>query len=420
MPSQRRYTHARPGGVFQVNLSRESGPRTGPGRFPLHDVKGQARWASIFGLALVWGCGTTADPPTGPSGSWEVLAAGDRHTCGALHGGTQVWCWGQNTNGQLGNGTTLDQPRPVTFFVPGAVRALALGGSHSCALTVDGSVFCWGRNAEGQLGDGSTTDRSVPGSVSGLGPVAAISAGYQHTCVVERDGRALCWGANNIGQLGMGDAVGPDLCGADPPIPCATGPTPVLNLTQGELIAAGGEPGDSHTCAVETTGRLFCWGSNRERQLGDATLVSRNRPVEVTSVVDVRGVSLGGAHTCVLLGDETVWCWGRRYGDAYPITLMEGVQEVRAGREFDCVRLKDDVLHCWGRNDDGQLGDGSQTDRVIPTTVEDLAAASLALGEAHGCAIDQIGKAWCWGRNAEGQLGATSLLFSALPVPVGN
>lgn len=388
------------------------------------DDRGPPRWwalplSAVLAACLTPACGPS-DGSTSPTGAWVQLAAGDRHTCGTLDEGRQVWCWGANEDGQVGDGSNTDQTRPVRIFVPGVVVELSLGGAHSCARVQDGSVLCWGRNDEGQLGDGTTTSRSAAYPVAGLFSATAVSAGYRHTCAVEQGGRVLCWGANDTGQLGVGDAVGPDLCGNETPTPCSTAPAPVLDLSNGTMVAAGGDPEGSHSCAVDTYNRLWCWGANEERQLGDGTTISRNRPVQVTEVVDVRELSAGGRNTCAALGDQSAWCWGLDYDSPHPIWGLEGVVSVKAGRRFACARLEVGSLHCWGANEDGQLADGTQIDRVIPVTVGELVLTSMTLGQGHACAIDDGGLGWCWGRNAEGQLGATSLMLSTQPVQVGE
>jgi alpha-tubulin suppressor-like RCC1 family protein len=134
-----------------------------------------------------------------------IVAAGVFHACAVKTNG-EVWCWGENLAGELGDGTGQNTPIPVKVInLKGGIQTVALGGSHTCALTNAGGVKCWGANASGQLGDGTTTDRNSPVDVMGLSSgVIAIAAGGSHTCAVLNGGAVKCWGLNESGQLGNG------------------------------------------------------------------------------------------------------------------------------------------------------------------------------------------------------------------------
>jgi alpha-tubulin suppressor-like RCC1 family protein len=214
-----------------------------------------------------------------------------------IHDGT-VACWGRNSRGQIGDGTLISRPNPVP--VPGLedVVALATGAIHACALLGNGQVRCWGDNEHGQVGDGTTTNRSVPTPVVGLPSAVAIAAGITHTCAVLTDGTARCWGENNQGQLGIG-VVG------DMPVPV----TP-LSLSGVALITSGRD----HACAALVDGQVRCWGGNGVHQASHLT-GNQLSPVTVVlaSLAPLRSVTAlagGGHHTCALQSSGAVYCWG--------------------------------------------------------------------------------------------------------------
>ena len=231
-----------------------------------------------------------------------AVAAGESHTC-ALTAGGGVKCWGNNEDGQLGDGTTTHRPTPVDVSGLGSgVSAVAAGEFHTCAVMAGGGVKCWGGNWDGQLGDGTTTSRSLPVDVSGLGSgVSAVAAGYGHTCALTAARRRVkCWGRNSEGQLGDGTTTR------------HLTPMDVSGLGSGVIGVAAG---DRHTCALTAGGGVKCWGRNLEGQLGDGTTIRRPTPVDVTGLGSgVSVVAAGGFHTCALTagggGAFGVKCWG--------------------------------------------------------------------------------------------------------------
>lgn len=297
------------------------------------------------------------------------VSAGMNHTCGLSEAGG-VMCWGKNAAGSLGDNSTTARAMPVQVVgLPSGAKAIATGFAHSCALTNAGTVQCWGSNWGGQLGDNTTTNRTVPVDVSGLSSVViAITAGYYHTCALTDASAVQCWGYNSVGQLGDNSTSN------------RLAPVAVSGLPSGVVAI---EAGDDHTCALTDTGALYCWGSNSSGQLGDGSTANRLTPVLVSGMSSgVRDVGAGSSHTCALTSAGAVKCWGWNYhgqlGDGSTTNrstptavsgLSSGVIAMSAGGDHSCALSSSGTLQCWGSNVYGRLGDNSTTDRLVPVNV---------------------------------------------------
>jgi len=347
---------------------------------------------------------------SGLSSGVTAIAAGEYHTC-ALTTAGGVKCWGANSAGQLGNGAN-EYARNTPVDVSGLssdVIAIAAGGGHTCALTAAGGVKCWGNNSNGQLGDGTTSGaKNMPVDVSGLSSgVTAIVVGGQHTCALTLAGSVKCWGANNYNQLGDGTAGG-----------TKNTPVDVSGLSSGIAAIAAGV---RHTCVLTTSGSVKCWGANNYGQLGNGVAgSSKNTPVNVSGLDSaVAGVSAGGYHTCTLIIGGGVSCWGdnvySQLGDGVvsvpglPLDtsgLTSGMAAVVAGGYHSCALTMEGSVKCWGWNSSGQLGDGTFDNKNIPVDVNGLTGAvTVVTGGNHTCALTVEGGVTCWGANNAGQLG---------------
>lgn len=327
------------------------------------------------------------------------------HSCALMTNGA-VKCWGDNVNGQLGDGTKTNRSTPtdVSGFSSGVV-AVALGENHTCALTTGGGVKCWGLNSSGQLGNGTTTTPVVAVNVSGLtGGVAAITAGQSHSCALMASGGVKCWGSNHFAQLG--DGTKDD----------RLTPTDVSGLTGGVVAIAAGS---IQTCALTTGGGVKCWGDNIGGLPGGTPQLLT--PTDVTGLTSgVVAISSGHAHTCALTSAGGVKCFGNsgdgRLGDGTTAPhstptdvsgLTSGVAAVSAALGHTCAVTTAGVAKCWGRNSSGQLGDGTTNQRLTPTDVSGLSGgvASISGAGTHTCALTINGGAKCWGNNVVNQLG---------------
>ena len=349
-----------------------------------------------------------------------AITAGFYHTCALLAGG-KLKCWGRNDYGQVGDGTTTDHAAPAAAGgLTSGIKALAAGYYHTCVLTTSGGVECWGYNTSGQLGDGTTTDRYTPVGVVGLGNgVAAIALGGYHTCALTTGGAVECWGDNEYGQLGDGTTTSSDT------------PVPVSGLASGVTAITAG---DGQTCALLAGGAVKCWGRNDYGQLGDGATANLSTPVAVTGLASgVAAIAGGGYHTCALTVSGAVECWGGnedgQLGDGTttdhhtPVAvtgLASGVTAISTHGWFTCALVTGQGVECWGDNSYGQMGDGTTTERNVPVPVKGLAngVTAISAGGWHTCALTAGGGLECWGLNTSGELGDGTYTSATIPVDV--
>jgi len=341
-------------------------------------------------------------PPSAVATSAVEISSGREHTC-AITGDGGVRCWGYNTNGQLGDGTTTTRRTPVDVvgLTAGAAQVSA-GLHHTCAVTTDGAVRCWGDNHIGQLGDGTTEERHTPVDVVGLSDVAAVTAGGTFTCALTTDGGVGCWGFNSYGQLGDGTEV--------------SSPTPVgvAGLSSGVLSVSAGW---SHACAVTDDGAAKCWGYNNHGLLGDGTTMDRLIPVDVSGLSSgATAISANETRTCAIV-DGGVKCWGEDRLVPVDVTaLASGVTAVSVGAGHSCVIVGTGAM-CWGSGREGQLGAGRTFQASEPVTVWGLSSGveSISAGGAHTCAVTTTGAGRCWGWDEHGQVGDGSRVDKFIP-----
>ena len=377
---------------------------------------------------------------------FEQISNGGLYTC-ALNSAGQAYCWGENWNGSLGDNSTTNRTTPVAVDTTGVLAGKTLtqissGNGHTCALDSAGQVYCWGYNTFGQIGDGTTIDRYVPLAVdftgtSLSGVVTQIITGYNHTCVIDSIGQAYCWGYNDAGQLGT-DSYGYDF------VPMPVDNTGVLaGKTITQMSASG-----SHTCALDSAGQVYCWGNNWYGQLGHGPGYGSHVPmaVDMTGVLagkTITQISANSSNTCALDSLGRVYCWGdNSYGQlgdnsttgsdvpvAVDITgALAGktIVQIASGGDYTCALDSAGQVYCWGSNDFGQLGNNSTTDNTTPVVVGVpglLAGKTLTQISAHflhACAVDSDNNAYCWGGNDSGQLGNNTITDSATPVAVYN
>lgn len=360
------------------------------------------------------------------------VQAGGVHSCG-LTGTGRAYCWGYNASGELG-----DDNKPLTASLPSVVSltylgedrftTATLGGNHGCALTARGNGYCWGDDTNGQLGDDpSNTDQRMPVPIEAA-PLSGqnflqLSAGEDHTCGVAGTGLAYCWGSNSHGQAGSSAVDG------GVPVPIAV-EAPFLNGQRFVAISLG----LNHSCALTDKGNPFCWGQDLDGQLGNgATTGDQPEPFAVNpapfSGKPLVRLSSGASHTCGLTSNGTAYCWGDdaygQLGNSGPlsdsampaaVTTSALGQDVfvhlAAGGEHTCGLTGKGDVYCWGQNENGQLGNSSMgMDQPAPTSVnlpsldQGDRFVSLTAGWSHTCGVTNFGLAYCWGADDLGQLG---------------
>jgi alpha-tubulin suppressor-like RCC1 family protein len=382
-----------------------------------------------------------------------AVAAGGFHSLALLADGT-ARAWGDNSNGQLGDGTDIQHPAPVAVLSTGTldVRAVAAGRDHSLDLHGDiVHTFIWGNHQDGL--QGNPFPLPVSYSPSGQPIEADVDGGLAHSLVLTTAGHVFAWGANETGQLGTGqqdDSL--------TPIGVRDG-SGVGQLGDIKAIAAGMR----HNLALTAAGSVYAWGNNDHAQLGNGTTDTHTLPVLVRdapgaspgvklpsrSLGNVIAVAAGWGHSLALKADGTVWAWGENDGgqlgngsttsNSLPTQVrgprgrrravlaeafLTGIVAIAAGERFSVALRVDGTVWAWGANDEGQLGDGTLTDRHYPTAVVSDAQSpvarlagvkGIAAGLRHVLAVGSSGTVWSWGTNQGGALGRATGVIDPVP-----
>jgi len=369
--------------------------------------EGSAPGRGVVALCALLLCGVIASALPGYAAADQAseprepaagrLDVGATHTCALLEGGN-VRCWGFGADGQLGYGNprmigddeTPGSVGPVDLGVERRATAISVGDSHTCALLDDRSVQCWGFGINGRLGhsnEESIGDNEVPGLVAPVdlgGPAMAIAAGGGHTCAVLMGGDVRCWGYGGNGQLGYGDTknIGDnETPGSHAPVKLGAG-RHALAITAGEL----------HTCALLDDHTVRCWGYALRGELGFS------------------GPQCSGANPgCNNIGDNET------PDMAAPVNLGAPAVAISAGDYHTCALLQGGNVRCWGFNQDGELGygnviaigddPGETPDTAGPVNLGGHSALAITAGGAHTCARLEDQSVRCWGEGADGRLG---------------
>ena len=350
--------------------------------------------------------------------------------------------------GGIGTVTFTATAQPVAGDI--VFRYIDAGGYHACGITTSEQLLCWGYNADGQLGLGNTSIVSNPTLIPGDFRYRRIAGGFYHTCAFTLAANAFCWGNNSDERLGSGtsSSTTPVQVMTATSIDTLHGDTVVVKSTA--LLVQAMAAGEAHTCGIDLTQTVWCWGRNSEGQLGRGDFTSSFAPTPVTTDL-FKEVSVGGLHTCGITTGGAGRCWGYNVAgqlgngsaaaSATPVAVPGTFRTdplvvfhspdpdfplppgpfVAAGYDHSCAITVAGPTLCWGLNEYGQVGDGSTANRASPVTVAGgHAFAAITAGLRHTCALDTSGAAWCWGDNTYGELGDGSNTASSTPVAVGG
>jgi alpha-tubulin suppressor-like RCC1 family protein len=371
-----------------------------------------------------------------------VLATGWVHTCLSSPSSSQVTCFGKNTDGPLGNGLATSSAGYPTESISLGSNVIDIdvgthkdtGGGFTCAVTEINELYCWGGNNAGQLGQGTEENSLVPLKVNvgnNLG-VLKVSTGFDFACAIITDGTVKCWGYMNDGRIGNGNLGGQQL-------------TPISTNSLGVgRSAIDISSGFAHTCALLDDGSVVCWGYGSNGRLGHGGTNTKSSPFPVSGISatnPTKQITAGYQHTCALMVNGTVQCWGNNaYGELgrvststsinsipQPVQGLEykNVIHIDAGYHATCAVIDDGSAYCWGKNVYGQLGDGNRTpSEEFPVKVSNLGfnrkAVTISTYSHHTCVLLDDASVNCWGQNGYGELGDGSFNDAYLPREYAN
>ena len=400
----------------------------------------------LVGIPLLLLTGATVSSASKSPKSLKSISVGTFHTCGLDANGI-AYCWGWNNLGALGNNAQEFTSIPVRVNPPVGESSLrfssiSAGFSQTCGISTNHNAYCWGDNQNGALGNGTDplSYTNIPVAVAApkgeniLKFSSITSGGTGHfTCGLTITGKAYCWGNNRYGELGNNSTADANI-----PVPVATPKAEkVLRFLS---ISAGG----AQTCALTSSGEAYCWGQVFYESRGVVGVGTSRIPIKITArngpVLQFSSISVGGEHTCALSKNSFVYCWGSNHfgnlgnkskqDSGFPFAIKAPKNgkplifaSIETGEEHTCGIASNHQTYCWGFNKFGELGNNSDKQSFMPVAVSTASNKKilnfLNISAGSGtCGLTLTNKAYCWGNNEHGQLGNNTTTNSSIPVAV--
>lgn len=329
------------------------------------------------------------------------VSLGSEHSAAITENG-DLYMWGSNGNGQLGDGTTIDKKTPTKIM--SNVKLVSLGRLHTAAITNNGDLYMWGENGDGQLGNGTTTSSNIPIKI--MSNVKSVSLGwYYYSAAITENGDLYTWGFNGSGQLGDGTTYK------------RYNPTKIMSNVKSVSL------GSDHSAAITENDDLYTWGNNGYGKLGDGTTYKRHAPTKIMS--NIKSVELGKYHSAAITNNGDLYMWGDNgFGQlgtgetgykSIPTKIMSNVKTVSLGFQHSASITENGELYTWGKNWSGELGNGTVDGSNIPQKIMNKISL-VSLGDYYSAAITENGDLYLWGANTYGQLGNGTTNSSTTPI----
>ena len=361
----------------------------------------------------------------------EGLEVGPSNAC--IWSGADLRCWGSGSHYLSGSSSQQSTPTLMNWPEGDSIESVSIGRTVACGLSTAGDPRCWGYMGSNGLESGShsTGSHSSPRTFARTGldlydlDLKTVSMGNQFGCGLTFDGQLMCWGNNGFGQLGRGGTSAWELIGQ------VHGPS-----TWGSILDV--DTAVSHTCALSSAGELHCWGRNLNGAFGIGNTTDQVLPIRTPNPtgLHIEAFDTSDAHTCAIYSDASVRCWGdNTYGQLgdgtttsrlSPTSVILGGTlapvQISVGTDHSCLLFDDGSVSCWGSNSHGQLGVTSSTTSTaspLPSDLPmDVELVQIGTGTSTTCGLSGAGEVWCWGRNDVRQLGTGDATNRDVPTRV--
>jgi alpha-tubulin suppressor-like RCC1 family protein len=347
---------------------------------------------------------STAIIQVGTDDNWGTVIAGNSYSL-ALKTNRSLWAWGKNNHAQFGNGKNKNTPQPIDINTHWKTASTSNGyiSGHTLAIKDDGTLWSWGQNNDGQLGNGLRYVHSLlPIQITNDTNWQSVSNGFFFSVAIKTDGTLWTWGRNGRGQLGIGSLTSP-----------RTVPINIGNDSTWSMVSAGAE----FVLALKNNGTLWAWGYNYSGELGNGNTTTQFAPIQIGSDTNWSFVNAGDDHSFAIKSDSTLWSWGNnQHGKVGRFGILNTPAQVGtdkwktvSGGGMHSIGVKaDSTLWSWGRNLYAQLGDGGTSNKSTPNQIDTLHHwNNVAAGYEHSVATKLDSSLWGWGRNNAGQVGDT-------------